>query len=262
MVVEIKLGQKDARIISGYGPQENWSIEERTPFFNALEEEIVKAKTNDKLVYIQMDANCKLGPHIIEGDTHSQSENGKILSGIFQRNALSVINSSKEKCKGKFTRVRSTKHNQEQSIIDFVIGCEMMSDMITELVIDEEKLHALTSYRKTKTGPKVIQSDHNSMITQVQSVWHKKVPKERTEMYNLKDKEGLKKFKDITSKDTFLSEVFTEGGKVERQTKIFLKRLNYCLSLCFKKIRLHKSKKNKELEELFAQRRILRNKKI
>ena len=137
MVVEIKLGQKDARIISGYGPQENWSIEERTPFFNALEEEIVKAKTNDKLVYIQMDANCKLGPQIIEGDTHSQSVNGKILSGIIKRNALSVINSSKEKCKGKFTRVRSTKHKQEQSIIDFVIGCEMMSDMITELVIDE-----------------------------------------------------------------------------------------------------------------------------
>ena len=39
----------------------------------------------------------------------------------------------------------------------------MMSDMTTELVINEEKLHALASLRKT-TGPKEIQSDHNSMI--------------------------------------------------------------------------------------------------
>ena len=179
-------------------------------FFNALEEEIVKAKTNDKLVYIQMDANCKLGPHIIEGDTHSQSENGKILSGIIQRNALSVINSSKEKCKGKFTRVRSTKQKQEQSIIDFVIGCEMMSDMITELVIDEEKLHALTSYRKTKTGPKLIQSDHNSMITQVKSVWHKKYPK--------------KELKCITSKIR----------KVSKSLRILLQRILFCLK-CLQK---------------------------
>ena len=80
-------------------------------------------------------------------------------------------------------------------------------------------------------------------------------------MYNLKNKEGLKKFKELTSKDTFLSEVFSEGGKIETQTKIFLKRLNYCLSKCFDKIRITKSKQNKELEELFTQRRILRNKK-
>ena len=191
LVVEIKLGNKDTRIITGYGPQENWKREERTPFFDALEEEIVKAQTSDKAVYIQMDANCKLGPEMIEGDPHNQSENGKILSGIIQRNALNVINSIKEKCTGKYTRVRTTKHKKEQSIIDFVIGCDIMTDMITGLVIDEGKLNALASFRKTKTGTKVTQSDHNSMITQVKAVWQKKVHKERIEIYNLKDKEGL-----------------------------------------------------------------------
>ena len=173
-----------------------------------------------------MDANCKLGPKIIEGDPHCQSENGKILNGIVQRNALSVINSLNKKCIGKITRERITKQKKEQSIIDFVISCDIMTDMISELVIDERKLNYLASFKKTKTGPKITQSDHNSMITQVKAVWNDKVPKEQTEMYNLKNKEGLKKFKELTSKDTFLSEVFSEGGTIEKQTKIFLKRLN------------------------------------
>ena len=51
LVVEIQLGGEDIIIISGYGPQENWRLEERAPFFSALEEEIVKAKTSDKAIY-------------------------------------------------------------------------------------------------------------------------------------------------------------------------------------------------------------------
>ena len=94
-----------------------------------------------------------------------------------------------------------------------------MTDMITGLVIDEDKINALASFRKTKTGTKVTQSDHNSMITQVKAVWQKRVHKERIEIYNLKDKEGLKKFKEIPSRDNFLSEVFSEGGNIEEQTK-------------------------------------------
>ena len=65
LVVEVKMGSKDVWVISGYGPQENWKIEERMPFFRALEKEIVKAKMLDKLIFIQMDANSKLGPDII-----------------------------------------------------------------------------------------------------------------------------------------------------------------------------------------------------
>ena len=35
-------------------------------FFQSLEEEIVKAKSSNKLVYIQMGANRKLGPDMIK----------------------------------------------------------------------------------------------------------------------------------------------------------------------------------------------------
>ena len=72
----MKIGGKDIRVISGYGPQENWQKEEGTPFFKALEEEIIKAKSSEKAVLIQMDANSKLGPNIVKGDPHAQSDNG------------------------------------------------------------------------------------------------------------------------------------------------------------------------------------------
>ena len=124
LVIEVEMGGTNVRIISVYGPQKNWKLEERMPFFKALEEEVIKAQSNKKAVFIQMDANSKLGAHMIEGDPHGQSENGKILAGIIQRNALHVVNNSKTKCIGKITRRRITRKKKEESIIDFVLGCE------------------------------------------------------------------------------------------------------------------------------------------
>ena len=46
---------------------------DRTPFFCALEQEILKAKLAGKSVIIEMDANSKLGPEIIPLDNHVQT---------------------------------------------------------------------------------------------------------------------------------------------------------------------------------------------
>ena len=193
-------------------------------FSRPHEEEVIKAQSNEKAVFIQMDANSKLGAHMIEGDPHGQSENGKILAGIIQRNALHVVNNSKTKCIGKITRRRITRKKKEESIIDFVLGCDAMYDMIEELVIDEKKEVALASFKKTKNGLKTKESDHNTLVTKVKSVWKKKRTEKQIEMYKLKDIEGIKKFKEITSKDNFLSSVFETEGSIEVQTKKFLKK--------------------------------------
>ena len=80
-------------------------------------------------------------------------------------------------------------------------------------------------------------------------------------MYNLKDKEGLNKFKKMTNKDTFLSEVFEDETKnIAVKTKQFVKRIGYCLSQCFRKVRIKQTKRNKEIEGFFSRRRILRTK--
>ena len=62
-----------------------------------------------------------------------------------------------------------------------------------------------------------------------------------TVMYNIKDKDGLKKFHEITSRDTFLTEVFNyENKRIEVKTKQYLKRLGFFMSKCFRKIRIEK----------------------
>ena len=66
LVVEFEEARRGIRIISGYGPQENWSETDRLPFFWALEAEIVKAELENKAVIIEMDANSKLGPEMIK----------------------------------------------------------------------------------------------------------------------------------------------------------------------------------------------------
>ena len=61
LVVDLDLKEKKIRVISGYGPQENWTEDKRRPFFVALETEVEKAKLAGKPFIIKLDANAKLG---------------------------------------------------------------------------------------------------------------------------------------------------------------------------------------------------------
>ena len=261
IVVEVKIGDKEVRLIVGYGPQENLKKEDRTPFFTKLEEEVEKAKISNKAVLVQMDANSKLGPQIIKGDPHRQSDNGKILSEVINRNALVVMNSVEEKCSGVITRKRCTGMVNEESVIDFVIVCDEMADMIEKVEIDEDRKYVLARYTKTKDGYKTKESDHNSIVTTVKAAWNKDDVVKRNESYNYKKKESLVKFKKMTSEGKFLSEVFDDEKKdVEVKTKQFLKRLKYCITKCFDKIRIKGPRVDKKLEELFDKRRHLKTK--
>ena len=67
-------------MISGYGPQENWTEEKRMPLFTALETEIEKATLAGRAVIVEMDANAKLGRKYIRRDPHEMSPNGHILA--------------------------------------------------------------------------------------------------------------------------------------------------------------------------------------
>ena len=47
LVVEVSTKEKCIRVISGYGPQENWEEEKRLPFLIALETEIEREDLAD-----------------------------------------------------------------------------------------------------------------------------------------------------------------------------------------------------------------------
>ena len=159
IVIEIKIRNREIRVITGYGPQESWNEEQRIPFFVALEEEIVKAELFGKSVILEMDSNSKLGPSFIKSDPHSQSPNGKILSEMIIRQGLVVVNGLDNKCTGAITRMRVTKDNTKRSIIDHVIITEDMEEDLESLVVDEERNHVLTRFKDLKMvlrKPKVI----------------------------------------------------------------------------------------------------------
>ena len=149
IVVEIETEDKNVRIITGCGPQENWEEAKRLPFFIALEVEIVKAEMAGIAVITEMDSNSKLGLEYIPNDTHEKSPNGILLANIIERHAPIVANGS-TKCSGRITRKRITRNRTEESCIDVMLFSSDMNESFESLLIDEDRKHVLTKIRKPR----------------------------------------------------------------------------------------------------------------
>ena len=252
LVIEICVHKNNIRIISGVGPHENKTEDTRMPFFLALEEEIHKAELEGKSVFIEIDANSKLGPERISGDTHKISPNGRILAAIIDRNALFVGNSS-AKCTGLVTRKRITTRSIEESSIDLVMTSSDLMNNLVSLQIDDDRKHVLTKVTKTEK----VESDHNVLISKFDFSWDKSKKQEKNEIYNLKNKLGQKKFKEKTTNTNYLSSVFDdETVDVNISANRFIKRLNKIIHQCFNKVRIT-DRNDKQTESLYAKWRNL-----
>ena len=62
------------------------------------------------------------------------------------------------------------------------------------MLIDDKRKHVLTRLRKTKTGIHKKESDHNTIVTELEITYKPENKSSRTEMFNLKDKEAQKSF--------------------------------------------------------------------
>ena len=201
-----------------------------------MEEEIVKSELAGKQIVLSFDANSTLGPDWIPDDPHSQSPNGKILSGIMERHALFVANGVKEKCTGVITRKRSTIEGLEVSAIDFVILSHEMVNNLVSLNIDEVKKFSLTSLTKTKKGTEIKESDHNTLITKFTFNYNKNIKKHNTEIFNFRDKNGQEKFKTLTSTTNKLSSIFRTTTDLNSAINKFMKTLKKICHQSFRKI--------------------------
>ena len=206
-----------------------------------------------------MDANAKLGPKYIQGDPHKQSTNGRILSGLVERHALCVVNGVKDKRKGIITREKHTVLGVEKSVIDLVIISSDLVEHMTQIHIDEERFHVLTKNVKTKTGIAYSQSDHNIINTKFKLTWCPTESK-AIEVFKYNDNEGKLKFKKVTSETKHLSEIIDMKKPLDVVTNQFLRRLKGFIHECFSKVKIT-DHTNKELEKLYDERRILRQKK-
>ena len=81
IVVEVQIGNKSIRVITGYGPQKSWDSNEIIPFITALEAEIVSTELEGKSVIISIDANANLDKNIYQMIQKKSLKMGKYFHG-------------------------------------------------------------------------------------------------------------------------------------------------------------------------------------
>lgn len=222
--------------------------------------EIEKTKLTGKMLCLELDANAKVGPEVINGDPNEQSGNGKLLLSLVKDLNLIIVNAT-EKCSGTITRIRKTKSkktqkvNIERSVLDYFIVCQKFYELILELKIDEERLHVLTKYASRKGVGKKVETDHNPLICKVDLSWKQvKADKKRNEIIHLKSIEGQQKFYDLTSNTKALSQCFESDKSFQNQATQWEKTLTHLVHNSFPVIRIKKRTKHDELESLLDQK--------
>ena len=257
MVVQGKIGDNDIRIFNCYGPQELNQAQRPVAqqqdiinkFWVELEKEVIKAYDEGCLILIEMDANAKVGKQVINDDPHDTSENGKLLLEFVERQNLKILNAD-QKCSGVVTRKRVTVNRVEESIIDYLITCDILADYLDEMIVDEERQYVLTKYASRKGYRKKIQSDHNILVGKFKLKYNTKKNKLRREVFNFKDKESQKKFYDVTNMTTKFKDIFEGEGDIEQHVNKFYKVLDDTFHQSFKKIRIKtRNSDNKSDEE-------------
>lgn len=234
LTVEALVGSRKVRIINGYGPQEDDELNNIFRFWQEIEEEIIKAKDSKCFVLLQMDANAKIGKDYIKGDPHTMSSNGRLFLDVSLRQHL-VIANTLDFCEGVITRERKVEQNIERSVIDYIAMCEDMYKHLKEIKIDDKKVNVLSRYVKSKTGRKIITSDHNPLYARFDIRYSKMNKKVRKEAFKFKCEESKDKFLNETSKKGCFSSYFRTNESFEKNANKFFKKRKQTIHKCFPK---------------------------
>ena len=237
MTIQVKVGNEDIRIINAYGPQEDDETNEKLNFWHELEMEVTKAKDNNCMVVIEMDANAKVGKDVLRGDPHNMTGNGKLMLDMLERQNLTILNSL-DICRGCITRERKFENKMERSIIDYIVVCENMLDYVLEISIDDARIDTLARYIKTKDAIKIVPSDHNILFSKFKVAFRRKSRKIRKEIFQFKCSESKRNFMEETSVNKDLSSCFNTSEDFRYCSNNFFRTLNKKLHKCFKKIRI------------------------
>ena len=126
-------------------------------------------------------------------------------------------------------------------------------------MIDDERKHTLVKIVENKKGVTTTESDHNTIVTEMNITWNSNVKQPRHEIFNFKNKECLKQFENETNDTNELSQIIDSEKELDLVMKKFLKRFDGFTHKCFKKIKVTE-KRDKVLEDLYKQRSELKNK--
>ena len=128
----------------------------------------------------------------------------------------------------------------------------------TSLLIDEGRKHVLTKIRNTKNGVVKKESDQHVFSSEFKNLIFTS-NNTKPDIYNLKKAECQKKFREYTSKTRMLSSIFNSCDDIDILTKRFLKKLDGCIAIYFKKIRVSHVKESDE-DKFYKKMRELKGK--
>ena len=126
------------------------------------------------------------------------------------------------------------------------------------MLVDEDRKYLLTKIRKAKNGIVKKESDHNVLLAEFNNIVieHNKA---KHEIYNIKNIECQQKFKQYTSNTKMLSSIFDSCDDVNLLTQRCMKKLDGCIAMCFKQIRVS-DRKESEQDRLHNRMIMLKNK--
>ena len=137
---------------------------------------------------------------------------------------------------GTITRQRIFDNKMEKSVIDYLIVCQKMKNMLINISIDEEQNYSLTRYDK-RNRQRLIKSDHNTFFASFDIPHNFQTKKKADVFFNFKDIEARRKFEIEMKSSNALSNCF-RGNNFLCNANAFFKVLNKKLHKCFKKIQI------------------------
>ena len=159
----------------------------RADFFNEVAIQVERCNTaGDKLMLLG-DFNARLS---VYGDKiNPMSPNGKLMNELIKDHDLKVGNFSPNTI-GKWTRIQTLKDGTvNKSSIDYVLLQEDLMSLMTEMIIDEDKIYCPYRERNTKREKKIIFSDHCAILLSIQisAAVTDRVRNQKLKMWHLTD---------------------------------------------------------------------------
>ena len=108
MFAQIICGKMNATIGLVYAPQENQTaVEELDKMYQYIQDEIQQAKTENQMIILCGDFNCKIGD-AIKGNKKDVTKGGRRLLKLAKKSEMTIINTT-SKCEGVWTRTQKEK---------------------------------------------------------------------------------------------------------------------------------------------------------
>ena len=256
ITVDINVKKMKISCTTAYGPQKNDPKVKIDKFWQYLEEESKKAKLEGKGYILQGDLNAWLGSRIIPNDPRDQNKNGKIMEDFLIRNQLTVVNSL-PKCKGLITRIRKCLDKYQESVIDFFVVCELVLPHVVSMEVDDKKKHVLTNYTQVKRGGRAVDSDHVPLELKL-DLKHIPTKPARVVLYDNKNRDGQKRFKDLTSETQEFTDCFNSLQPLLDQCDDWLSSVHSYCEKAFPLVRIRARQiKKSSADDLIKKRNVL-----